>query len=132
MELAKSLGKDTSRVVGGFVEAFVRSMPEGKINTFANDTLPDMVYVTIRRDQPVNLCGAFEKPVISQGGYVEKSAERFEKYAKEVYDNYAAEPEVALGVGKLAEPLAEVMSLDKLLEELREYVQVYLDEGEKK
>ena len=42
-------------------------MPTGKQNTFANRTAPDLAYITIRSDQPVNLVGAFEKPVRSKG-----------------------------------------------------------------
>ena len=64
MELAEQLGgKAAPGVVRAFAEAFVRSMPTGKQNTFANRTLPDAVYVTLRTDQPVNLCGAFEKAI---------------------------------------------------------------------
>lgn len=60
-ELAEQLGaKEVPGVVRAFADAFIRSMPTGKQNTFANRTLPDAVYVTIRGDQPVNLCGAFE------------------------------------------------------------------------
>ena len=64
MELERHLGaKKAAEVVRSFGEAFIRSMPTGKQNTFANRTLPDAVYVTIREDQPVNLCGAFERAV---------------------------------------------------------------------
>lgn len=46
-----------------FVEAFVRSMPSGKQNTFANRTLPNLVAVRFRKAQPFNPVGAFEQPV---------------------------------------------------------------------
>ena len=60
-ELAQKLQPDELKLaVKGFAEAFIRSMPSGKQNTFANRTLPDMVYVTFRNEQPVNLVGAFE------------------------------------------------------------------------
>lgn len=59
-----------------FVEAFVRSLPTGKINTFANQTLPEAVMVNIRSDRPVSLVTAFEEPVKSAGGYAEPSVER--------------------------------------------------------
>ena len=38
-----------------FVEAFVKSMPTGKINSFANQTLPQAVVVSLRSDRPINL-----------------------------------------------------------------------------
>ena len=52
--------------VAAFVEAFVKSMPTGKQNTFANRTLPNVVAVSLREDQPVNLATAFERPVYSE------------------------------------------------------------------
>ncbi|MET9201501.1 type I-E CRISPR-associated protein Cas7/Cse4/CasC [Gordonia sp. NPDC003585] len=52
-----------ARAAGTFLESFVRSMPTGKQNTFANRTLPEVVVVAIRDDQPVNLVGAFEQAV---------------------------------------------------------------------
>ena len=60
MELAGQLGAaQAAETVRAFGEAFLFSMPTGKQNTFANRTLSDAVYVTLREDQPVNLCGAF-------------------------------------------------------------------------
>ena len=59
-ELNGHLGKDTAMAVRGFAQAFLLSMPTGKQNSFANRTLPDAVYVTVRRDQPINCAGAFE------------------------------------------------------------------------
>ncbi|MBS4456032.1 type I-E CRISPR-associated protein Cas7/Cse4/CasC [Aerococcaceae bacterium zg-BR33] len=58
-----------------FVEAFTNSMPGGHINSFANQTLPQAVLVILRNDRPVNLVGAFEKPIRSKDGYVKKSIE---------------------------------------------------------
>lgn len=55
--------KGASEGAAAFVEAFVRSMPTGKQNTFANRTLPDLVAVRFRKEQPFNPVGAFEQPV---------------------------------------------------------------------
>lgn len=57
-----------------FVKSFANSLPTGKVNTFANQTLPQFVMVSIRDDRPVNLVSAFEDPIKSNDGYVEKSA----------------------------------------------------------
>ncbi|MCY3035526.1 MULTISPECIES: type I-E CRISPR-associated protein Cas7/Cse4/CasC [Aerococcus] len=66
-----------------FIESFTKSMPTGKINTFANQTLPQALLVTVRDDRPVNLVSAFEKPVKTQEGYVEQSIEQlFSEYHK--------------------------------------------------
>lgn len=53
----------TTAAVKAFVESFVSSIPQGKINSFAHATLPELVYVTIRDSQAINLVGAFERPV---------------------------------------------------------------------
>lgn len=67
-----------------FVEAFMKSMPTGKVNTFANQTLPSLVVVTLRSDRPVSLVTAFEEPVKSQGGYIKKSIEKIGKEYQKV------------------------------------------------
>ncbi|MFQ6331508.1 type I-E CRISPR-associated protein Cas7/Cse4/CasC (plasmid) [Nocardia sp. CWNU-33] len=67
--LRENLGEDTATVaaVESFLTAFVKSMPSGKQNTFANRTLPDAVLISMRTDQPVNLVTAFEEPVNAAG-----------------------------------------------------------------
>lgn len=59
-----------------FIEAFIKSMPSGKSNTFANLTLPEVVLISVRSDRPINLVTAFEKPVRSSNGYMDKSAKK--------------------------------------------------------
>ena len=56
-----------------FVKGFVESMPTGKANTFANQTLPHLLLITLRDDRPVNLVSAFEEPVKSTDGYASQS-----------------------------------------------------------
>lgn len=125
VELQKTLGKDVSEVVKGFAEAFIFSMPTGKQNSYANRTLPDMVYVTVRHDQPVNMAGAFEKPVpAGANGYIEKSEECFIQYAQETYKMFVSKPVCALGTdrtGKL-DAIADVMPVKDLLDKLVEIV----------
>lgn len=95
-DLAKMLQSDAAQAVCEFVDAFVSSMPTGKQNTFANRTLPDFVYVTLREDQPVNLVGAFEKPVVAGSeGYMQRSADALVAYANKVYAAFADAPEAA-------------------------------------
>lgn len=125
LELAAHLGKaETPGVVRAFAEAFIRSMPTGKQNTFANRTLPDAVYITIRRDQPVNLCGAFERAVpVSERGFVEPSKEKLVAYAQSVYQNYTGAPEQAFVIGAGLEQLASAMPLQTMLDALENAVQ---------
>lgn len=64
--LRRNLGDPvaTARAVGAFVDSLALSMPTGKLNTFANRTVPEAIVVSIRSDQPVNLVGAFENPIV--------------------------------------------------------------------
>ena len=74
-----------------FVKSFVESMPTGKINTFANQTLPQAIVVSLRTDRPVNMVSAFEEPIKSDNGYVDKSIEKlFAEYTK--YDKILDKP----------------------------------------
>ena len=102
-------------------------MPTGKQNTFANRTLPDAVYVTVRRDQPVNLVGAFEKPVPADasGGYVCGSISCFDAYARKVYTDYTDAPAQAWTLGMEMEN-AERLPLPKLLEAVETFLKTKL------
>jgi len=127
-ELHKQLGDDTVIAVNQFVRAFVYSMPTGKQNTFANRTLPDAVLVTIRKDQPINLVGAFEKPVpASDEGYVASSAKRLVAHALSIYKSFAPEPELSLVVGELLSELGRVLPLEDLLKALATEIQERLE-----
>ena len=91
--LKDNLKDKTAEAVKTFVDAFIRSMPTGKLNTFANRTMPDAVMVTIREDQPVNLVGAFENPVKStDGGYIVESCNRLAKHATDTYEKWLDAP----------------------------------------
>ncbi|EJN94199.1 type I-E CRISPR-associated protein Cas7/Cse4/CasC [Streptococcus ratti] len=116
---------DTESVVNAvklFVEAFANSLPTGKVNTFANQTLPQTLVVTVRTDRPVNLVSAFEKPVKSSEGYVKESIEKlaneFTKVEKMVKKSdltfYVSLEEVA----ELSTIGVEKNSLPELLEDL--------------
>ncbi len=85
-ELLNQLGsvEDTVGAIRLFVEAFAKSLPTGKVNTFANQTLPQAILVTIRDDRPVNLVSAFEEPVRSNDGYAEKSIKKLLKEEEKV------------------------------------------------
>ncbi len=131
VELVRSLGrKETPFVLRGFAEAFVRSMPTGKQNSFANRTLPELVYVTIRQDQPVYLGGAFEKPVeAGRGGYVRGSVDALRAYAERAYENYGTAPKKAFAVGDGLDEVAETLTLPDLLDKLESAVRAELESG---
>lgn len=123
LELNKSLGEKTADAVEGFCESFIRSMPTGKQNSFANRTVPDYVYVTLRNDQPINLCGAFEKPVSSkEGGYLSASEKALEDYYNKIYKKYECEPVMSWNL--------EEYSLPQIINQVKETVKDKLSESE--
>lgn len=77
-ELSKQLADKEQTIHASklFVEAFANSMPTGKANTFANQTLPQLLMINIRQDRPVNLVSAFENPISSKNGIVVPSINR--------------------------------------------------------
>ncbi|MGO3017767.1 MAG: type I-E CRISPR-associated protein Cas7/Cse4/CasC [Anaerococcus sp.] len=115
-----------------FIDAFVKSLPTGKVNTFANQTLPQLVLVTLREDRPVNLVSAFEKPISSSNGFVDKSIEElFKEYKKvekfvekPIFARLVSTEEVVLD----SEEIIEEQSLNKLLEDFKEELQASLEE----
>ena len=124
MELAGQLGAEqAAETVRAFGEAFLFSMPTGKQNSFANRTLPDAVYVTIREDQPVNLCGAFERAVPrSAQGYAEPSKAALAQYAQQMYSSFAEAPAQSFTVGSGLEALAPAQTAKAMLDALEKAV----------
>ena len=119
MELERHLGaKKAAEVVRSFGEAFIRSMP-------------DAVYVTIREDQPVNLCGAFERAVRkSAEGYAEPSKSALQAYAQQLYQSFAEAPAESFTVGTGLEALAPAQPLNTMLDALEEAVKENLTGNE--
>ncbi|NDL56608.1 type I-E CRISPR-associated protein Cas7/Cse4/CasC [Phytoactinopolyspora mesophila] len=112
--LADNLGdvEATSRAVRTFVESFIRSMPTGKQNTFANRTLPEAVIVMVRDTQPINLVGAFENPIRESEveGRIKRASEALRDEAQEIERAYSETP-VSSWVVRVGEDTA---SLDDL------------------
>lgn len=98
-EFYRQLGdkEQTLNALKLFIEAFANSMPTGKSNTFANQTLPQAILVTVRKDRPVNLVSAFEEPVKSSEGYVQKSIENLFEELKNV-EKFVRRPAITLYV----------------------------------
>lgn len=131
MELYRSLGLETPEAVKAFVEAFVKSMPTGKQNSYANNTLPCAVYVAVREDQPVSMVGAFEKPVpATSNGFEHESETRLEEYAEKTYKQFVKEPFAAFVSGEGLEKLGDSKPFDQVLDELETVVKDLLPTGE--
>lgn len=118
-ELHALLPQGTPQATRAFVEAFVRAMPTGKQNTFANRTPPDVVMVCLREDQPINLVGAFERAVkAGEEGYAAQSARQLADHAQQVYRDFAGSPILTLVSGRGLDVLATPQPLQSLLDAL--------------
>ncbi|MFT3983832.1 MAG: type I-E CRISPR-associated protein Cas7/Cse4/CasC [Lachnospiraceae bacterium] len=118
-ELSFQLGDNKDTVIEAlklFVKSFVLSLPSGKINTFANQTLPDALIVSIRSDRPVNLVNAFENPVKSRNGdgYATESVSRLQKEFEKI-NRFVEEPIATFTVGDIEELGESKENLNELL-----------------
>jgi CRISPR system Cascade subunit CasC len=126
------------KAVGAFLEAFITSMPTGKINTFGNHTLPSAVIVKLRDRWPVNFAAAFEEPVPRgpEGGHLRESCCRLAKYAAELERAYGMEGghdhSWVFRIGEETKPLAELgqnVGLEDLVSDVSEAVRQRLGSG---
>ncbi|MEV5433088.1 type I-E CRISPR-associated protein Cas7/Cse4/CasC [Streptomyces sp. NPDC052701] len=115
------------KAVAAFLEAFITSLPTGKVNTFGNHTLPSAVIVKLRDRRPVSFVSAFEEPVPQGpgGGYLRESCRRLVAYVPDLERQYGIEtPEDhswVFRVGDETEALAELgqqVSLKALLQDV--------------
>lgn len=99
------------RAAEAFLKGFITSMPTGKITTFGNRTLPDVVLVTARTDQPISFVGAFEESVPADvpGGRSAEAARRLAAYSRDVTAAYGLPADHAwvLSIGSKGEELAQ-------------------------
>ncbi|HEX5493351.1 MAG TPA: type I-E CRISPR-associated protein Cas7/Cse4/CasC, partial [Mycobacteriales bacterium] len=94
-QLVDNLGGDVEATLAAlevFLTAFTRSMPTGHQNTFAHRTLPGLVSVAVRGDQPVNLVSAFEAPVRGTSGIAAKSATLLAAEMRRTSDQWGMPP----------------------------------------
>jgi len=102
------------RATEAFVACFLTSLPTGKINTFANHTLPEAVVVKLRSSRPINAVGAFEEPCRAEpesGGYMRQACERLATYIPEIERAYGLsedDPSWVLRVGRNTQALADL------------------------
>ena len=115
----------TTQAVTAFVDAFATTVPNGKINTFAHNTLPDLVVVNLRDTQAVNLVGAFERPIA--GEIVANATKALVEREQEIDASYGTTPVrtwvVRVGKGtEAADQLAARQPLHDMLTELGDAV----------
>lgn len=119
----------TIEATSAFVRAFITSLPTGKQNSYAHNTLPELVYVTLRDTRSISLVNAFEKAV-QESDETSRRAEGARLLAAEataVRDDYGFVPlaSFVIGLGAMKEAfsdLATVTTLPALDGQLREAV----------
>ena len=128
--LAENLGDVplTGEAAAAFVKGFALSLPSGKKNSFAADTLPSAIVITPRDTRPLSLVGAFERPVrATNDGFVAASVDRMAQHAAQVQESFGLEPvrQWVVGSADLQEALAgfgDLRPLPVVLDEVREAV----------
>ncbi len=121
----------TVRAVSAFVDAFLRSMPTGKQNTFANRTLPESCVVVIRDSQPINVPQAFEQPIkqSSDASISRQATAALAKQLAQVQQMYGEQP-VAAWNAVMDEPVSDFDGWSERVNipELEEQLSEKLDE----
>ena len=125
--LTTNLGSSEAAIeaLTAFGKSFVRALPTGKLNSYANWTLPELVYVTVRPDRPVSLVNAFIDPVTATSNQERQmsAAVALADEARAIQDTYGMLPDHAwiAALGNLAEPFTGIASkatLSQLLDGL--------------
>lgn len=140
-QLSENLADDveaTAQALHVFIDSFVRSMPTGHENSFAHRTLPHLVSVVVREDQPVNLVSAFEAPVRSRDGIASASMSRLARELQETASTWGLQPSSVYSayrttdadkVGTLCEAFGESLPFPQLVSDVVEAVRPRLAEG---
>lgn len=130
MELYRTIGLETPEAVRAFIKAFVMTMPSGKQNSYANQTIPCSVYVSIRQDQPVSFAGAFEEAIpATSKGFEHASQEKLVEYAKKVTE-FVEEPFAAYVSGEGLQQLAGSKPFTEVLDDVEKDLTELLPGGE--
>ncbi|MEU5510756.1 type I-E CRISPR-associated protein Cas7/Cse4/CasC [Streptomyces fungicidicus] len=126
---------ETRKTAVRFVDAFARSMPTGHQNSFAHRTLPHLVLLTVRADQPVNLVSAYEEPVTGVTGLASESVVRLADELKAVGETWGDKPLRILATytaegDKITEVFGSSLPFPALLDAVDDLVGKWLAGGE--
>ncbi|MEU0684446.1 type I-E CRISPR-associated protein Cas7/Cse4/CasC [Streptomyces albogriseolus] len=127
--------EETRQAAVRFVDAFARSMPTGHQNSFAHRTLPHLVLLTVRADQPVNLVSAYEEPVTGVTGLAAESVVRLADELKAVGETWGDKPLRTLATyttegDKITEVFGPSQPFPALLDSVDALVGQWLSDGE--
>jgi CRISPR system Cascade subunit CasC len=96
----KTLDKeDRKTVVGAFLRATLLAVPGARKNSMNANTLPAYVLGVVKTEgQPIQLVNAFEKPVWSKDGLVEKSVAELKKHHEELKEKWGIKTAVEVAI----------------------------------
>lgn len=101
--LAENLGDGDAAVTAAvaFVTSFITSLPTGKQNSFAHNTVPELAYIAVRDSRSLSLVNAFEEPVRTADGAGRRleGARRLAAEAKSLEDAYGFAPAASFVIG---------------------------------
>ncbi|WP_295629161.1 type I-E CRISPR-associated protein Cas7/Cse4/CasC [uncultured Corynebacterium sp.] len=119
--LAENLGDRDAAVTAAvaFLRSFISSLPTGKQNTFAHNTLPELIYVAVRGDRSISLVNAFENPISADAdGRRNAGARALAAEEKAIEADYGFVPSASfvVGLGDLTEPFTDIATKTTLPE----------------
>ncbi|GAB2498044.1 CRISPR system Cascade subunit CasC [Corynebacterium atrinae] len=101
--LSENLGDREAAITASlaFLRAFITSLPTGKQNTFAHNTVPELVYITVRDGRSISLVNAFESPVSASAnvGRRQAGAQAMAEEEKFIESEYGFSPSAAFVLG---------------------------------
>lgn len=112
--LTENLGDATAAVeaTAAFVSSFITSLPSGKQNSYAHNTVPELVYIAVRNSRSLSLVNAFEEPVRVADGHGRRfeGAKRLAEEAEQLQSQYGFTPTASfvVGLGDLPDPFASI------------------------
>lgn len=120
--LAENLGTTDAAVeaAAAFVTSFISSLPTGKQNSYAHNTVPELVYIAVRDSRSLSLVNAFEDPVRTGDGASRRleGARRLAQEAEQLQTQYGFVPRESfvIGLGNLPEPFEGIATRTTLPE----------------
>lgn len=111
--LTENLGDRDAAVEAAvtFLRSFITSLPTGKQNTFAHNTLPELVYVAVREDRSISLVNAYENPIAPDDrGRRIAAAQAMAAEERSIEEEYGFVPASAfvVGLGDLTGPFGSI------------------------
>ena len=103
--LAPLSPEERQAVVRTFLEATIKAIPSARKNSMNANTLPDYV-LGIARDKghPIQLVNAFETPIFSRQGYVQRSIEALQTEYDKLHNTWGIEAIEKLAIPDLSLP----------------------------